>query len=190
MSNSLIVHEHTLNDRQQSLFLVCEKSGKPYDWTGKTARFKIYDDNGNAVLAETATGVTKHPTFAFTAVAATDRIVRNDHVVENGDQLVFTTTGTLPAPLALATRYFAIHVTDNFFQVALTRDGTLIDITDTGSGTHTFAIQGSVQYDWLAADVDAAGVFWGWFTSEDSGGLKETFPNDGRKLRLVVTEAD
>lgn len=53
----------------------------------------------------------------------------------------FTTTGTLPTGLSLATTYFLIYVTDTTFKVATSLAnaiaGTAIDITSTGTGTHT-----------------------------------------------------
>lgn len=45
----------------------------------------------------------------------------------------FTTTGTLPAPLEVGQRYYIV----NSNQLAKRQGGSPIDITDTGSGTHT-----------------------------------------------------
>lgn len=58
-----------------------------------------------------------------------------------GTRVRFTTTTTLPAPLALATDYYVIKVTDSTFKVATSYAnaiaGTAIDITNNGTGTHT-----------------------------------------------------
>lgn len=82
----------------------------------------------------------------FTAVAATDictlAAAAADKHPRTGLKVRLTTTGTLPAGLALATDYFCIE-TGTINQVKLAsslqnaRDGVAIDITDTGSGTHT-----------------------------------------------------
>ncbi len=60
-----------------------------------------------------------------------------------GTRVRFTTTTTLPAPLALATDYYVIKVTDSTFKVATTYAnaiaGTAINITDAGTGTHTIS---------------------------------------------------
>ena len=70
-----------------------------------------------------------------------------------GDKVRLTTTGTLPAGLALSTDYF--YVPDDGdaglkFKLASSYAnaiaGTLIDITDTGSGTHTITASGQPRY--------------------------------------------
>lgn len=54
-----------------------------------------------------------------------------------------STTGTLPAPLALATDYYLIPLTSTTVKLATTYknalDGTFIDLTASGSGTHDLA---------------------------------------------------
>jgi hypothetical protein len=58
-----------------------------------------------------------------------------------GTRVRFTTTTTLPAPLALATDYYLIRLSNTTFEVASSYAnaiaGTQIDITTTGTGTHT-----------------------------------------------------
>jgi hypothetical protein len=53
----------------------------------------------------------------------------------------FTTTGTLPAPLSSSTTYYVSYVSGNTIKVATSlanaTAGTHVDITDTGSGTHS-----------------------------------------------------
>jgi hypothetical protein len=109
--------------------------------------------------------------------------------VKEGDQVVVSSGTTLPAGLAASTRYFARNVTPNFFQVSLTPNGAIVDITDAGTGTHSFYIVGSIQKEFLAADVDTAGDYYGWFVCTESA-ENDTFPNDGRKLCIRITEAD
>lgn len=81
-------------------------------------------------------------TANFTATAATDLLTSNAHGLKNGDMVVLTTTTTLPAPLATSTVYYVRNATTNTFQLASTADksATVIDITDTGTGTHTFTM--------------------------------------------------
>lgn len=67
----------------------------------------------------------------FTADAGTDVITSNGHNLENGDKVVLTTTGTLPAGLSLATGYFVINKTANTFQLATLPYRAAIDITGT-----------------------------------------------------------
>lgn len=60
-----------------------------------------------------------------------------------GTRVRLTTTTTLPAPLALATDYYVIKVSDTTFKLATSYAnaiaGTAIDITTTGTGTHTIS---------------------------------------------------
>jgi hypothetical protein len=60
-------------------------------------------------------------------------------LLSNGDRIRLTSTGTLPAGLSLATDYYAINVNAaaDTFQISTSPSGSAINITDTGSGTHT-----------------------------------------------------
>lgn len=57
--------------------------------------------------------------------------------LQNGDPIFFTTTGTLPTGLSLATKYFVKGVSGSTFNVSATPGGTNINTTGAGSGTHT-----------------------------------------------------
>ncbi|MCK5609643.1 tail fiber protein [Candidatus Pacearchaeota archaeon] len=73
----------------------------------------------------------------FTA-AITDIITANAHGKSDDDVLEVDTDGTLPAGLTADTTYYVISSTTNTFKVSLTSGGVAVDITDTGSGTHSF----------------------------------------------------
>jgi len=75
----------------------------------------------------------------FTA-ATTDIITSNAHGLVNGNMVVLSTTDTLPAGLAVSTVYYVIEKTTNTFKLAKTPEGPAVDITDTGTGTHTFTM--------------------------------------------------
>lgn len=70
------------------------------------------------------------------------------HPIETGDRVRFESTGTLPAPLAEATDYYAIRVDDASFQVAISMSGAIagteIALTDAGSGTHSVQVQRTI----------------------------------------------
>lgn len=76
----------------------------------------------------------------FTA-ATTDICTATAHGFKTGDRVRLTTTTTLPAGLAAATTYYVIYVSANTFKLASTdanaTAGTAVDVTDTGTGTHT-----------------------------------------------------
>lgn len=77
---------------------------------------------------------------AFTA-AVTNICTKATHGMKTGLKVQVSSTVTLPAGLAAATDYFVIYLTANTFSLASSlvnaNAGTAIDITDTGSGTHT-----------------------------------------------------
>jgi hypothetical protein len=148
-------------------------------------KFEIETDSGTSVLAATATGVTIHPTQTFTASATTDLLTCNGHGVNAGDQVIVATSVTLPTGLAASTRYFAVQVTPNTFSLSTVPGGAAIDITGAGSGTHTFYIVGSVQYDFSVTAAGTVGNFRGWFTGVTSTEIA-TFPDDEYGIPIEV----
>jgi len=82
----------------------------------------------------------------FTADAGTDTCTYTSTAnfpsnILLGTRVRLTTTTTLPAPLATATDYYVVKVTDSTFKLATSYAnaiaGTVINITDAGTGTHT-----------------------------------------------------
>ena len=82
-------------------------------------------------------------TATFTA-ATTDIITSASHGLVTGDKVELTTSGTLPAGLALATLYYVIKIDANTFKLSTTKpidgNGQVVDVTDTGTGTHTWTV--------------------------------------------------
>lgn len=89
-------------------------------------------------------------TDTFTA-ATTDILTQSTHGLKNGDMVVLTTTDTLPAGLATSTVYWVIEATTNTFKLSATSVANYttgqggagyqpIDVTDTGTGTHTYTM--------------------------------------------------
>jgi len=68
-------------------------------------------------------------------------VTLNGHGRATGDAIYFTTTGALPAPLAVSTTYYVIYASSDTFNLATTYAnalaGTKINTTNAGSGTHT-----------------------------------------------------
>lgn len=85
---------------------------------------------------------TSKPQAAFTAEAATDIITSAAHGLQDNDLVQLTTGTTLPAGLSLATDYYIRDRAENTFKLALTPGGTAINITDAGTGTHTYHLKG------------------------------------------------
>lgn len=154
------------------------QSENPVDLAGKTLKFVAYDSvSGTAVVTETASNVTAHPTFTFTADTTENRLKCNGHVAREGDQVVVSSTVTLPTGLAASTRYFVRDVEKNSFRVAEYETGDVVDITAAGSGTHSFYVVGHVQYDWQTADVASKRQMRAFFKVFD-GSESQTFPSD------------
>jgi hypothetical protein len=59
------------------------------------------------------------------------------HGLVDDQEVIFHTTGGLPAPLAVNVVYFVVYVGVNTFNLSLTAPGSTIDTTSAGSGTHT-----------------------------------------------------
>lgn len=97
------------------------------------------------------------PDATFTAVAGTDVCTASDAILTiTGTEVVFTTTDTLPAGLSISTTYYLIYQSATTFKVASSLAnalaGTAIDITDTGTGTHTVDV--TTEFWPLPYDID------------------------------------
>lgn len=94
---------------------------------------------------------TKSLAFEPAAVSVGDDwiTIPNYNFPIQGQAVVLTTTGTLPAGLSLATTYYVIRLTSTTFGLATSQAnanaGTLINITDQGSGVHTMTATGVSQ---------------------------------------------
>lgn len=93
-----------------------------------------------------ATANTLGRSDTFTADAGTDTCTYTSTAsvpsnILTGTRVRLTTTTTLPAGLATATDYYVVKMSDTTFQLATSYAnaiaGTVIDITSTGTGTHT-----------------------------------------------------
>ena len=98
------------------------------------------------------------PTATFTG-AATDLCTVASGTIPTftGTEVTLTTTGTLPAGLSTSTTYYMVFQSASTFNLstslANSLAGTVVDITDTGSGTHTVSISSNFMQP-LPFDVD------------------------------------
>lgn len=97
-------------------------------------------------VAVTATGAA----CTFDAAANTLTIAATELRFDNGDGVRLTTSGALPAPLAVATTYYLIRTSATTCQLATTaanaRDRIAIDLTTAGSGTHQLVHHDQSRY--------------------------------------------
>lgn len=109
---------------------------------GYSESVRVFEKTTATIAATFA--VTTPAAVTFTCVAATDVCTASAATLFTGLKGQGTTTTTLPAGLSLTTDYFPIMVTGSTttFKVASSYAnaiaGTAIDITSTGTGTHTF----------------------------------------------------
>lgn len=102
--------------------------------------------------AELMAAVAESKTIAddtFTA-ATSDVCTATAHGLQTGDgPIQVSTTGTLPGGLAASTNYWVIKIDANTFYLATSLAnalaGTQIDITSTGTGTHTLSDTASTE---------------------------------------------
>lgn len=182
-------YKGTVGDTLLPLNAIIRHSGGPVDISADTVKFLMKsDDLSTTIVAATATGITKQPTQAFTAniTLSTTLIFCNSHGVAEGQQVILTTSNALPGGLAISTRYFVVQVTEDSFGLARFPQGTPITLTDNGTGTQTFAVVGSVQYDFQTADVATPGNYRAWF-QRVSGGETQTYPKGDEYIAVVLT---
>lgn len=81
----------------------------------------------------------------FTASSSSGLLLTYAQDWKSGTKVRFTTSGTLPVGLSLATDYYLVRVSSTTARVATSYinyiAGTVIAFTDAGSGTHTLTIQ-------------------------------------------------
>lgn len=94
----------------------------------------------------------------FTA-ATTDIITSTAHGLVNGDIIKVISGTTLPAGLSTTIVYYVISSATNTFSVALTNGGSAVDITDTGTGTHT----------WYKCSLYSDGIQYGTWDRASAG---------------------
>lgn len=116
----------------------------------------------------------------FTA-ATTDIITSNSHGYTGGERIRVSSGTTLPAGLSANTDYYVLKdtITTNTFKVSATPDGTPVDITDTGTGTHTMTLKGKVilahgfRHAMLTYDTTGSATL----TAKVQGSDAETMPD-------------
>lgn len=86
----------------------------------------------------------------FSVVALTNVLTytNTEGSLFNGQAVLVSSTGTLPAPLEADTYYYVINISSGYCKLALTRGGSEIDITDTGTGNHSIITEMSVILDY------------------------------------------
>lgn len=67
----------------------------------------------------------------------TDSIAETNHGMIDDQIVEFETIATLPAGLTTKTQFFVVSATASSFKVSASKGGAAVNLTDTGTGTHT-----------------------------------------------------
>jgi hypothetical protein len=115
-------------------------------------------------------------TGTFTVDASTDVFTATSHGLTSADTIALSTTTTLPAPLKKEEHYFLRDITTHTFKLSRLEGGAAIDITDTGTGTHSFSRRLRHMPIKIAGAVNPVVVnnFDSTTTTAGSGGWLET----------------
>lgn len=112
---------------------------------------------GSITLSNNVTNTSRLFTFAPADVnTGTNIITKNNHGLVDGDTVQFSSTGTLPAPLNSTTVYHIISSNSLNFKVSLTENGSEVNLTTTGTGTHTLTVRDDFS---CAGWIDYPGTF-------------------------------
>jgi len=84
----------------------------------------------------------------FTAATTDVLTTATAHGLILNQRIKLSSTTTLPAPLLANTDYYVRDVTELTFKLSLTKNGAAIDITSTGTGTHSFNIEQTILVDY------------------------------------------
>lgn len=91
----------------------------------------------NDISTETAAAEPDKTSTVTITIASPGVVTWTGHTLQNGDQVVLTTSGALPTGLTAGTTYYVVNQATNTFQLAATAGGSAIVTTGTQSGTHT-----------------------------------------------------
>jgi len=133
---------------------------RPFNITSvasEAERLAIEDASaGDIAIETTATSFSVAPASVNTG---TEAITITGHGRNTGDGLTYTEGTTAIGGLSTATKYFVIKVDDNNVKLASTTsnasNGTAIDLTGQGTGTHTFTTDGTAISYILENDLES-----------------------------------
>lgn len=94
------------------------------------------------------------PNSTFIQLYPTNTITIPNHGFVNGNKVLFSTTGVLPAGISDGDLYYVISAAANTFQISTSIGGSATDITDYGSGLHTVTRELFLTNGIQPADID------------------------------------
>lgn len=151
------------------------------------------DIKNSSFLANIQTGGPgESDTFINTNVNTTTEVITiTGHTYTDDDVVEFSGTD-IPAPLVVGTNYYVVGVSGDDLQVSATLGGTVVNLSDQGTGTHTIATvdshgvehpaTGTVTYydlTFSGNDYDVDNASTGLVTINVSGGSTPSYENTG-----------
>lgn len=175
------------DDTDKPLAAVLFDGDEPRNLAGLTVKVLMRDEDGAALLNEVTANVSTQPTVEFTADAAGDWLLMDNHNFSNGDELIVS-GAAVAAGLVAAGRYFVRDAKRHRFRLAEYAGGQAIDITSAGTPPQYVTLVGLVKYEWQTADVDALGQYKAWFIVID-GAARATYPNTEEGITVEIVSS-
>lgn len=138
-------------------------------------------NSSNIVLDNNAGYTSRTLTFNPADVnTGTNVIAITNHGLVDGDQVQFTTTGTLPAPVVSGAVYYVVESTNSTFKLSTTFGGTVLDITTQGAGVHTMTVRDIFT---IGGWIDYPGIF-----ENPVGNIKMRYAEQSNSLFITTSE--
>lgn len=135
-----------LQSSNYKLFRVSTSTGANLDaggyWVdfGTVSRFTTITGRNNQLAAVGSTHLAMtyiRVRGTFTVNTATDVVTFGTYVPVNGEVMQLSSSSALPSGLSASTDYYVIEASGSTCKLATTATGSAVDITTSGSGTHT-----------------------------------------------------
>jgi hypothetical protein len=138
-------------------------------------------NNNNLVLDQNSSYTSRTLNFDPTDVnTTTDLITIPNHGLLDGQTVQFTSSGTLPAPLATSTLYYIVQSNNDTFRLSTVANGSGINLTSQGTGVHTMTVRDLFT---IGGWIDYPGVF-----EKPEGNIKIRFAEQNNSLFLTTKD--
>lgn len=106
----------------------------------------IFSWSSMSVAKISASAIKKNANPVTISIATPGVISSTAHGLQDGQSILFKTTGTLPTGITPGVWYFVRNRTDNTFQVSETINGPVVNTSGSQSGTHSFEVASDEWY--------------------------------------------
>lgn len=158
-------------------------------WADITLYLDAWQEVGYVEL--TGVKIRKKTGTVFTAAAIDDIVTSVAHGLLTDDTIyVSNSGGALPAGLVDGTLYYVKKINADTFNVALTAGGVNVDITDAGTGTHSFYIAylENIDYELLPGSGHVYAIPGGDITDALACSITASYAAQTMKQMLAATQ--